>query len=179
MSGGYDNDYCPQCGDICIIMFDTKPWELTIGCPMCGYSYKERPLWDRKKQAADPEHRLFYKRTKDERLIYRTFVRKGFGVCHVAKKTGEKNYWFRKHVTQNQINWYQKLIASPDVNSEQSYLTRWNDETQQLETVIGTPINPNEDSREDIKREYSEEESRCKDEGKNLYDFDEGLSDDF
>jgi hypothetical protein len=91
----------------------------------------------------DPEHRIFYKITKDGHYIHRSYERKGYGAyCIVFDDAPNVFGSFSKPLSTKDIAKFEEYVSQPDVISESSYLTRWNDDTNEVEAVVGTIINP-------------------------------------
>ena len=51
-------------------------------------------------------------------------------------------FCFDKPVTAEDIANFREWISDPEVDIKNSFLTRWNEETQKVEAIIGTIANP-------------------------------------
>ena len=134
---------CPQCENLAVYIFTCGIGDVYLQCAVCGYYYEVTAIHDRKRQAGDPENREFYKLTKDGYHIHRTIKKKGYGAYYIKCKTGACPFGcFHEPITSEDIEWFNDIISSPDIDSEGSYLTRWNDEINKSEAVVGVIMNP-------------------------------------
>ena len=142
MASGLFNIPCEQCKNTASLEDMYKIGEIYIQCPMCGYQYSRQALIDRKRQAEDPEHVAYFKLTKDGYPIHRSYVRKGYGAYYIEFDKGAVFGGFYKPITPKDIARFNEVISRHDVIAEKGYLTRWNEDTGQVEAVIGTIVNP-------------------------------------
>ena len=133
-----DYTTCPQCGyEEAIYELRTRIGEESIFCPMCGYRWWTQVLFDRKRQAEDPEHRLWLKRRKDGKLILRCYERRGYGAYGIKRKDGwvELGH-FPCPVTDRMIEEFRQIISrDPEILADECWMTRWNED--RVEVVLG------------------------------------------
>ena len=103
---------------------------------MCGYVAWTRAVLDRKRQAADPERRVYFKLDRNGERIFRTYRRKGYGAYCVTGKTGIASLGaLRVPVTRKVIAQFRRDIARDGINPSACWLTRWTG--KQVEFVVG------------------------------------------
>jgi hypothetical protein len=128
---------CPQCNNSAYIEYYCKTGEVYMRCAMCGYSYDFMAIKNRKSQSGE------YKTTKDGKLIFRETERKGFGVAWLSRNKGSGDFiCLTKPITPHLVNKFKKYLADQDTNPEKSFLTRWDDDTKIVITVVGKAFNP-------------------------------------
>ena len=137
---------CPQRGfDEARGTFSTHRCEEHVFCPMCGYMAWTRAMLDRKRQAADPERRAYFKLDKNGERIFRTYKRKGYGAYCVTGKSGIASLGvMRAPVTRKVIPQFRRDLADDGVNEAACWLTRWTG--QKVEFVVGTNLRTMMDS---------------------------------
>ena len=85
-------------------------------------------MLDRKRQAADPERRAYFKLDKNgERTrIFRAYKRKGCGAYCVTDKSGIASRGvMRVLITRKVIAQFRRDIADVSINQSACWLTRW------------------------------------------------------
>jgi hypothetical protein len=129
---------CPQCGfDEARGSFNTWRCEEHVFCPMCGYVAWTRAVLDRKRQAADPERRVYFKLDRNGERIFRTYQRQGYGAYCVIGKSGIASLGtLRVPITRKVIAQFRCDIAREGINSSACWLTRWTG--KRIEFVVGT-----------------------------------------
>ncbi len=131
---------CPQCGfDEARGSFNTHQCEGQTFCPMCGYTAWTKAVIDRKRQAADPERKAYFKLDERGERIFRTYERKGCGAYCVANQSGIASLGvMRVPVTRKVIAQFRRDIADDGVNEAACWLTRWTG--KQVEFVVGQRV---------------------------------------
>ena len=141
MSGVQDTIKCPQCGQSeAFVEFETRDLSEYVFCDQCGYRQTTRPVIDRKRQAADPEHLLWAKLTQDGRRIFRTITRGGYGAYCLAGKEGIAQVGALRPIAARQAlaQFKRDVKANPQLDPARCYLTRWNARMRQVEVLFGT-----------------------------------------
>ena len=142
MSSVLDFVPCKQCNETASYLFYATG-EKSVLCPVCGYDFQRIILKNRKLKAEDPKYETF-KLNKNGDPIFRTYERKGYGACCVKFVNG-RGYavGFHKPITPSVIASFKRYLSrQQDVNFEATYLTRWNEDTNQAEAVVGKIVNP-------------------------------------
>jgi hypothetical protein len=126
------NMYCPRCGNPAYAESHTRLPEEFVSCRFCGYSAGSKV--DREKLVEgqpppEPEE----------------FEHKAAGAYYIQRKTGgaESGHLEVQNdlpsVWENVINRFQEILKDPDVDRNESYLTKWDDENKKLINLIGRP----------------------------------------
>lgn len=140
---------CEQCKEMAFYYFDNRGDEIYMHCPACGFAYERRALIDRKHQAEDPDHRIFFKLTKDGHYIHRIYKWKGYGAYSIGYVSGGGVCGSFNHpITQDEIDRFKGLISQEHIIAERCSLTRWNEDTKQVEYVVGEFLPPYADESE-------------------------------
>ena len=144
MTGVIDEATCPQCGDPhAYTEFQTRTFEDGLFCMKCGYRAWTRTLIDRKRCAADPEGRRFFKLRKDGGRIQRPFERKGHGTCCLRSPTGAASVLsFHEPLPLAQQQEITAAIQAGrwgdrEIDPNGSYLTVWDDRARRVRLVAG------------------------------------------
>ncbi len=136
---------CPQCGnELAYSEYQTRTFEDSARCFICGYRAWTRTLIDRQKSAADPEGRLFFKKCRDGGIIQRFYERKGYGACSPYSMNGAGVlYYFSKPLPREAHEEFRSIIAEGpsgdhDLRQDLSYLTCWNEDLGRAGLIAGT-----------------------------------------
>jgi hypothetical protein len=141
MSSVSDVVNCEQCGGLAHAEFQTRDQTYSVVCPLCGYTNYTVALIDRKKQKEDPEHREWFLKTMDGKLIHRTYVRKGNGAYFTKARKGCGSMGvITVPMTQEIIDDFREWMRlnAEELDLDACYLTRWNEVLKEVEMVIGT-----------------------------------------
>lgn len=140
---GSVSDYvdCPQCDHPnCHREYYYRSDEEYIFCDQCGYSYKRIAIIDRKRQKKDSENRLWYKRTKDKKMIFRVYEREGYGAFDIRYKDGSGRLG---HLSKSSVKNLQKLVYDfkrdvdyPNIDIRNSHLRIWDNKQKQVVQLI-------------------------------------------
>ena len=102
-----------------------------IFCPRCGYNYRLITLRDGKSRK--------FKLTNG-RPLTRQIERKGFGIYSIQNQDGGGIIGaFYSPVPDRVLNEFSRIMKSPEIDSNGSYLTSWNEITNAVEIIHGTP----------------------------------------
>ena len=103
---------------------------------MCGYVSWTRAVLDRKRQAADPERRVYFKLDRNGERVFRTYKQKGYGAYCVTGRSGIASLGaLRVPVTRRVIAQFRRDIAGDGINQAACWLTCWTG--KQVEFVVG------------------------------------------
>jgi hypothetical protein len=145
MTGVIDEETCPQCGNPhAYTEFQTRTFEDMLFCMRCGYQAWTKTLIDRKRSAADPEGRQFFKLRKDGGLVQRSYERKGHGVCCLRSPNGVSTlHTLHKPLEPTNRDEISAAIQSgrwgdSELNPDGSYLTAWDEENTVVRVVAGS-----------------------------------------
>ena len=130
---------CPQCKKY---LANVDMWDegLIIICEVCGYSYEDRIDFgeDALKESgflryydggSDMGGRPRRKTTEEW---------KGFGASLMTFRNKETHHsCYPLPITEVLIHMFMQTICFPDVDFAMCYLTRWNDETREVEIILG------------------------------------------
>ncbi len=121
----------------CFNEINCKTCEEYAQCPKCGYVLYFVALRDRKKMAENPAT-TYLKLTKDGKYIYRLYEPKTYGAYHIKHKRGGGRFGsVKRPITERAINYFKEIFREDEVDSELSYLTKWDGEKGKLEIVLG------------------------------------------
>jgi hypothetical protein len=127
---------CKMCEREASLLYRTWTSCVYILCAYCGYRYKEYLLIDRKREKETGEQ--FYKLTKNGERIWRFCERISHGAYGIYKVSGVVVCGgFSKPITQKNIEKFQKVIESPEIDRGKSYLLLFDPTTKELTAVIG------------------------------------------
>jgi hypothetical protein len=124
---------CPQCGfEEADYICWYKSGEDETTCLRCGY----HEWWGIKRDDEDN-----YCEDVNHHWIWKHGTDKGYGVlCY--RETGQIAYIYRDLYSPQELvdveAWLHEQLRKGEVEAD-SYLTRWNDETKQVDSVIGKP----------------------------------------
>ncbi len=137
-------ELCPQCKKyLAWGTYYCNSGELDLSCGVCGYSYEERIEYG--KEALNDEIESGYLPNSDgagdrdhqprKGIIEKN---KGFGASSIEyRQGGSIMSCYPVPITQVLIEKFLQKISSPEVDPAKCYLTRWNDETGEVEFVFG------------------------------------------
>ena len=139
MSGGGFVELCPQCKKY-LTVGDFWNGGSQLFCVACGYFYTVRI--DFGEEALQESGFLpDYDGTRDGGCQPRkitTEERRGFGAAlFTDRQECKARICYPVPITQELIDEFMKDISSPDIDLTRCYLTRWNDETQDVEFIFG------------------------------------------
>jgi len=131
--GSYScNISCPRCGNPAHADFRTRSPEEYLSCRFCGYT-----TWikvdDEKFVEGQPP-------PEPER-----YEHKSAGAFHIKDKTGCGQWGSVGDKDNGPVDWekiiheFQEILTDPDVDLEESYLTKWDDENKKIINLIGHP----------------------------------------
>ena len=114
MTSVLDYIICPQCGnEFAYSEYQTRTFEDSARCFICGYRAWTRTLIDQQKSSADPEGRLFFKKRRDGGIIQRYYERKGYGACSLYSTEGAGIlYCFSKPLPREAHEEFRSIIGA-------------------------------------------------------------------
>jgi len=126
------NTFCPRCGNSAYAEGHTRIPEEFLSCRFCGYSAGSKV--DREKLVEGqppPEPEKFETRAGGAYFIQR---RSGGGEWgHLEGQNNLPLDW------EKVINWFQEILKDRDVDSNESYLTKWDEENRRVVILAGNP----------------------------------------
>ena len=130
---------CPQCNLRAAFHFCHSTEENDVSCSICGYYYSRTLVIDQERTSLDPYKRDLVKLDENGYAVYDIQEKKGFGVSSIRLKTGGEgnSHQFHEPITSEDVDEFETNISLPDVDRENSYLTRWNDGLDRVELLIG------------------------------------------
>ena len=132
MSSGSSYIVCPRCGNPAYFESNTRLPEDFLSCRFCGYSVGRKidgAKWIDGQPPPEPE---FYERKAAGAyfILAKTGVGKWGGI---ELKGNSPRDW--KEVTDS----FEGILNDPDVDSSESYLTRWDEENKRIINLFGAP----------------------------------------
>jgi ribosomal protein S27AE len=125
------NVFCPRCGNPAYVEGHSRLPEESLSCHFCGYSAGSKVDREKLVEGQPPEPEKFEHRPAGAYLIQH---RSGGGEWGgVEAKNNLPLDW------KKVINRFQEMLRNPDVDSSESYLTKWDDENKKLINLIGRP----------------------------------------
>src|SRR6266436_3324604 len=124
----FEPNRCPQCrSHSSTFTQDHRSGGYETSCGRCG-------------------HREYHESKYDDEGIYCGFhhdVRQGFGVLFF-RYAGDREFYLHSLNTPGEVNdselWLRQRLASGVVDADTASLTRWNDEDQRMEVVLGERV---------------------------------------
>ena len=124
MSSVQDVIECPQCGYAeADLLYYCREGSYVIMCRCCGYGESDKPDYDENGQPCGLKHE----------------ISKGFGALWYCPRGGGVFASHPLHTGRDMAeaeSWLREALNSGTVE-DTAYLTRWNDETKQVEMALG------------------------------------------
>ncbi len=130
MSSVQDSIKCPQCGGCYTTDYDCRTFEEFKFCHRCGKREEIKMVRDEKGAAVLDENRS-PKYTESSHF--------GYGCLKLAGKQGVSAlYSLFGPLTEESFNSIKESFDNEDIDIGESYLTRWDDEKNDVVTVFGS-----------------------------------------
>jgi len=135
MMDNIDFRTCPQCNDQAMYRQDIRTQSEQVICYLCGYTY-ERIL------VIDPE--------TDEPIMKEDgtceFIEResnGYGGFYIPKgKGGAELGCFKDPLSEKDLKQFDRKMKSKNVETEESFLSQWDEKSQQVISIRGKAENP-------------------------------------
>lgn len=130
MASVIDYKACPQCGGLFNTEFNYRTFEEWGFCTRCGAAYSHELKRDEQDRA------IF---DSEGKPIYISKELKGLGGLYTRNKEGFGCFQpFEEPVPKEEIlNLISEIESRDDIDSSKSYITRWDEETQQIVAEYG------------------------------------------
>ncbi len=126
------NVFCPRCGNPARYGCHTRLPKEFLYCRFCGYSVSRTVDREKLVEGQPPP--------KPKKHEY-----KSAGASYIQYKTGGSQCGSVEDKDNGPVDWekiihrFQEILANPDVDSQESYLTKWDDENKKVINLIGHP----------------------------------------
>ena len=116
---------CPQCGYLeAMKSFHSPDRSIEVQCFRCGLEEREIPVLD----------------ANGQKMGWKAEAEYGAGAIRYGAATGGSHIAYCLHKTQEIAEyevWLREHIVSGELDETACHLTRWNEETKQVEMVMG------------------------------------------
>jgi transcription elongation factor Elf1 len=123
--------FCPRCGSPALATCEYRTSEEFLSCRFCGYSVGSRI--DRGKWIEGQP----YPKHQD-------YEHKAVGACRIQNKRGGAEWGgLNEEIDPKDwggvVDWFQNILKDPDVDSSESYLTKWDEGNKRVVIWAGNP----------------------------------------
>jgi len=126
------NISCPRCGYPAYVEGHSLLPEESLSCRFCGYSFGSKVDREKLVEGQPPPEPEKYEN-------------KSAGAYYIRNKRGGGEWGHLEGKDNGPVDWeeiikqFQEIFRDPDVDLEESYLTKWDDENNKLIHLIGHP----------------------------------------